>query len=152
MTKIDVFSDFNAEHCLRLSSRRTQILYPAMPIKLTFTAKRRALLTSKHTFTHTFAFSFVPHSHLAPVPCLSLMLQDGRWVKEGKMAASLRETDEPSTWFRCARVFLRYFGVAQLSGQLLWLRTTSRSRVLGASPSSAAFYIARICIIGLIWL
>ena len=105
MTKIDVLSDFNAEHCLRLSSRRTQILYPAMPINLTFAVKRRALLTSKHTFTHTFAFSFVPHSHLAPVPCLSLMLQDGRWVKEGKMAASLRETDEPSTWFRCARVF-----------------------------------------------
>ena len=26
-------------------------------------------------------------------------LQDGRWVPEKIMAASLRDTDEPSTWF-----------------------------------------------------
>ena len=34
------------------------------------------------------------------VPRLSLTLQDGRWVPEEKMAASLRDTDEPSAWFR----------------------------------------------------
>ena len=39
-----------------------------------------------------------PLSH--PVPRLSLTLQDGRWVPEEKMSASLRDTDEPSTWFR----------------------------------------------------
>ena len=39
-----------------------------------------------------------PLSH--PVPRLSLTLQDGGWVKEAKMSASLRDTDEPSTWFR----------------------------------------------------
>ena len=33
------------------------------------------------------------------VPSLSWTLQDGRWVKEEKMSASLRETDEQSTWF-----------------------------------------------------
>ena len=36
-----------------------------------------------------------------PVPRLSLTLQDGHWVKEETMAASLRhDTNEPSTWFR----------------------------------------------------
>ena len=39
-----------------------------------------------------------PLSH--PVPRPSLTLQDGRWVKEETMAASLRSTSEPSTWFR----------------------------------------------------
>ena len=40
-----------------------------------------------------------PLSH--SVPCPSLTLQDGGWVKEEKMAASLRhDTNEPSTWFR----------------------------------------------------
>ena len=35
-----------------------------------------------------------------PVPRPSLTLQDGRWVKEETMSASLRSTSEPSTWFR----------------------------------------------------
>ncbi|CAJ1436352.1 unnamed protein product [Effrenium voratum] len=67
-----------------LSSRRTQILYPAMPIKLTFTAKRTAAGSKK-----------------------------ARWQQ-----VSVRQTR-----------------------QLLWLRTTSRSRVLGSAalqPSAAA--------------
>ena len=42
-----------------------------------------------------------PLSHLAlPVPRLSLTWQDGHWVKEEAMSASLRCTTEPSTWFR----------------------------------------------------
>ena len=39
-----------------------------------------------------------PLSH--PVPRLSLTWQDGHWVKEVAMGASLRGTTEPSTWFR----------------------------------------------------
>ena len=42
-TKMEGLSDFNSERCLRPSSRRTQILHPAMPIKLIYTTKRRAL-------------------------------------------------------------------------------------------------------------
>ena len=41
-----------------------------------------------------------PLSH--PVPRLSLTWQDGHWVKEVAMGASLRGTTEPSTWFRCS--------------------------------------------------
>ena len=48
MTEIEGLSDFHTERCLRPSSRRTQILYPAMPIKWTFTAGRRALHVKAH--------------------------------------------------------------------------------------------------------
>eukprot|EP00439_Symbiodinium_sp_Y106_P012390 s14847_g1.t2 len=36
-----------------------------------------------------------------PVSRLSLTWQDGHWVTEETMSASLRDTTEPSTWFRC---------------------------------------------------
>ena len=94
--------------CLRPSSRRTQILYPAMPIKWTFTAERRALHVEAH------AHLFHP-PHLTPLPSLGWTLQDGGWVKEEKMSASLRETDEPSAWFRCLSIL--GCAAAQLSGQ-----------------------------------
>ena len=56
-------------------------------------------------------------NHAPPLlPCVSLTLQDGRWVKEEEMSASLRETDEPSTWFRC--LSSPGLAVAQLSGQI----------------------------------
>ena len=77
MTKMEGLSDFNSERFLRPSSRRSQTESYAMLMKLTFTAKRRAL--------HVKACPFVPFSH--PLPCLSLALQDGRWVKEAKMSA-----------------------------------------------------------------
>ena len=93
---------------LRPSSRRTQILYPATPINLTFTTKRRAL----HV-TNTPGHPFVPFSH--PLPSLSWTLQDGRWVKEAKMSASLRDTDEPSTRIDAFQLWVG--AVAQLSGQ-----------------------------------
>ena len=52
-----------------------------------------------------------------PVPRLSLTLQDGHWVTEETMSASLRDTTEPSTWFRCL-FRLRVFAVAPLAGQI----------------------------------
>ena len=51
-----------------------------------------------------------------PVPHLSLTLQDGDWVKEAAMSASLRDTTEPSTWFRW--LSLGVFAVAPLAGQI----------------------------------
>ena len=55
------------------------------------------------------------YPHLTPLPSLSWTLQDGRWVKETRMSASLRKTNEPSTWFRCLSTL--GCAVAQLSGQ-----------------------------------
>ena len=107
MTKMEGLNDFNSERCLRPSSRRTQILYPAMPIKWTFTAGRRALHVKAHHLFHP--------PHPTPLPSLSWTLQDGRWVKETRMSSSLRNTDEPSTWFRCLSTL--GCAVAQLSGQ-----------------------------------
>ena len=43
---------------------------------------------------------FVPFPTPHPLPSLSWTLQDGGWVKERRMSSSLRDTDEPSTWFR----------------------------------------------------
>ena len=64
MTKMEGLSDFNSERCLRPSSRRTQILYPAMPIKLTFTAERRARPIAPCSIPHTS-----PHCRLSAGPC-----------------------------------------------------------------------------------
>ena len=50
------------------------------------------------------------------MPHLSLTLQDGDWVKEAAMSASLRDTTEPSTWFRW--LSLGVFAVAPLAGQI----------------------------------
>ena len=67
MTKMEGLNDFNSERCLRPSSRRTQILYPAMPIKWTFTAGRRALHVKAHpicSIPHT-----PPHCRLSAGLC-----------------------------------------------------------------------------------
>ena len=95
---------------LRPSSRRSQIQCLVMQMNWTYTAGRRALHV-KNTPGHPSVPLPTPH----PLRCLSWTLQDGRWVKEGKMSASLRDTDEPRAWFRCLSTL--GCAVAQLSGQ-----------------------------------
>ena len=118
MTEIEGLSDFHTERCLRPSSRRTQILYPAMPIKWTFTAGRRALHVKAHPICS------IPHT---PPPC--------------RLSAGLCRTAAGSRKKACQQVCARQmsralgsdafqFRVApspSCQGRLLWIHDSSWS-------------------------
>ena len=76
MTKREALLDFNSERCLRLSSRRSQTESYAMLMKLTFTAKRRAL----HDFACPIAPPFVPCPTPHPLRSLSWTYAFQLWV------------------------------------------------------------------------
>ena len=83
-----------------------------MQMKLPFTARRRA-----------FHVKLSPPG--LPVPRLSVTLQDGNWVMEETMSASLRDTNEPNAWFG----FLFSLGVLPSpcpQGRLLWVRAATK--------------------------
>ena len=67
MTKMEGLNDFNSERCLRPSSRRSQTESYAMLMKLTYTARRRALHVKAHpicSIPHT-----PPHCRLSAGLC-----------------------------------------------------------------------------------
>ena len=62
-----------------------------------------------------------------PVPRLSVTSQDKDWVKEDTMSARLRDTTEPSAWFR--RLFsLGVLPPPRSQGKLLWVRAATSGR------------------------
>ena len=95
---------------LRPSSRRRQIHCLVMQMNWTYTAGRRALHV-KNTPGHPSVPLPTPH----PLPCLSLTLQEGGWVREDEEAAVNRGKSKPSTRIRCLSAL--GCAVAQLSGQ-----------------------------------
>ena len=71
--------------CFRQSKRRRS--YPLPRPRLTSTARRRA-----------FPVSMTLTMSQLIVALFFCSWQDGKWIKEEKMSASLRDTDEPITW------------------------------------------------------